>query len=504
MLDRFIEELLCYAKYHLDFSEIDYVYTRNILMHEFNVLMPYEGEIDEEWIKSLETPDELINKLKEDIPEIDSFEIARIMGLVTPKPSELVNKFNSLKENDPVKACDYFYDLMIKNNYVKLTNIRKNIKWNFETDNNYLEITINLSKPEKNNKDIAKQKDMVLSDYPKCMLCDTNEGYYGSSRIQPRSDIRVIPMKLNQEDWFMQYSPYAYYDEHAIVINKNHVPMAISKRTVENELAYLDILPNYFIGSNSDLPIVGGSMLYHEHFQAGKHLMPMMFSRDRYTLKSNDYPNVKISYLDWYNSCLTLKSNSKEDLVNLAGDIIDKYLVYSDEEIDLIASDKDGRHNAITIISRKIEDEYCVYLIFRNNRCNEEYPDGIFHAHPEYHNIKKEGIGLIEAMGLYILPARLKNELSLISEIISSPDQSIKEFVERNRELGQHLNFINKLVIKYGRKNSIDASKEIIKYEVGIVCENILRNTGIFKDTIDGQLALMKFFEYLGVSETNE
>ncbi|MCB9498855.1 MAG: hypothetical protein H6687_03105 [Bacillales bacterium] len=302
----------------------------------------------------------------------------------------------------------------------------------------------------------------------------------------------------------MQYSPYSYYNEHAIIINKEHVPMLIDKKTVLRLFDFLDQYPSYFIGSNSDLPRVGGSMLFHEHFQGGAHLMPLMYARDRYNLKRRDTDNVSITYLDWYNSTFLLSGKNQEALANMAEFIIKVWEEYSDESVAIVSNDSLGRHSTVTPIARKIGDTYYLYIILRNNRTSEEYPDGIFHAHKEYHNIKKEGIGLIEAMGLFILPGRLVKELDLIASILSSPDYTIREILINNPSLEKHLDFINYLVIKYSRRNDIEAAKEIIKFEVGKVCENILKNTGVFKDTIEGQSALFRFFKRLSFEVTDD
>jgi len=499
-----IEELLKYASINLGLSDYDIVFTRNLLMHELNVIEPYNGEIDVEYIKSLNTITPILKEMEEIDDELTDHEEMRILSFLSPKPSEIINKFYLLNKVSSKEACDYFYNLMIKNDYIRLDDIKRNMWWLYEGENNTLEITINLSKPEKNNKDIAKLRTVVSTSYPKCRLCLENEGYYGGGEYPARSNIRVIPMKLNNEDWFFQYSPYAYYDEHAIIINNEHTPMNITKRTLALELDFLDQIPHYFIGSNSDLPIVGGSLLTHEHFQAGIHLMPMMHSRTRYVLTKKDITDVDIEYLDWYNSCFLLKSKNKEKLLQVFDYIQSKYYNYSDESIDLIANDNDGRHQAITCIARKVDGVYYCYMILRNNRCNNNYPDGIFHAHPQYHNIKSEGIGLIEAMGLFILPGRLKNELNLVSDILSSNLYSISEYIEMHKELNKHLAFINKLVSKYSRNNTKESAVEIVKLEVGRVCEKILKNTGVFKDNLLGQDALFRFFDELSFEVKDE
>ena len=497
MIEKTIEELLYYGVVHLDLCEEDVMYVRNILLHEFNLLEPYEGEIEKESIENLETPTTLINHLKEDIADITPETIERVMGFITPLPSILNQKFNMLKEEDPEVACSYFYDLMIKNNYIKMDDIKKNLSWMYEGENNNLKITVNLAKPEKDNKDIAKLVGSVSTSYPKCALCYSNLGFYGGNGKAARSNIRVVDLTLDNENWFMQYSPYAYYDEHAIIISKEHTPMHITDSTFRKLMEFTDMFPNYFVGSNSDLPIVGGSILNHEHFQGGKERMPMMASRSRYELKSNN-ENVRIYYQDWLNSTLKLISSDKDALVNEAVHILDTWESYDDASASIISNDNEGRHSTVTPICEKNGEEYSIYIILRNNKTNDEYPDGIYHAHKEYHNIKKEGIGLIEAMGLFILPGRLTKELDIIKEILSTQDKPVREIVEAHPEVEKHLDFINKLILKYRRNNTYEVANEIVNIEVGKVCENILKNTGVFKDTIDGQISLFKFFNALG------
>ena len=497
MLEKTIEELLYYGVIHLDLREEDVMYVRNLLLHEFNLLEPYEGEIEKETIENLETPTTLINHLKEDASDITPEMIERVMGFITPLPSILNDKFNMLKEEDPEVACSYFYDLMIKNNYIKMDDIKKNLSWMYEGENNNLKITVNLAKPEKDNKDIAKLVGHVSTSYPKTALCYSNLGFYGVNVKAARSNIRVVYLTLDNENWFMQYSPYAYYDEHAIIISKEHTPMHITASTFRKLMEFTDMFPNYFVGSNSDLPIVGGSILNHEHFQGGKDRMPMMASRSRYELKSSN-ENVKIYYQDWLNSTLKLISSDKEALVSEAVHILETWESYDDINASIISNDEQGRHSTITPICEKNGEEYSIYIILRNNKTNEEYPDGIYHAHKEYHNIKKEGIGLIEAMGLFILPGRLTKELDIIKEILSNQDKPVREIVEAHPEVEKHLDFINKLILRYRRNNTYEVANEIVNIEVGKVCENILKNTGVFKDTIDGQLALFKFFSALG------
>lgn len=504
MIKDTIEKLLAYAKYHFNLSDFDIVFKRNELLHEFNLDEPSNIRYDIEDFKDLDTPTPLIEELRKDIDGIKDEEIERVMSIISLNSNETIHKFNELKNENTREALSYLYDFQIKNNYIKKDDIKRNMKWDFIDEYNYLEITINLSKPEKDNKDIAKTKTLKSSSYPKCQLCLENLGFYGGNGKNARSNIRVIPMKLCNEDFFFQFSPYAYYDEHAIIIKNEHVPMNINQNTIMKELDFLDQIPEYFIGSNSDLPIVGGSILDHEHFQAGISIMPMMKSRDRYILKVPGIKDTKISYLDWYNSTFKLVSKNKKELIEVSELIIKKWKDYNDKDSDIISFDNHEPHSTVTPIARKVDGNYEIFIILRNNRCNEKYPEGIFHAHSKYHNIKKEGIGLIEAMGLFILPPRLKNELSLISNLLSDDNSSVREYILANPSLEKHLDFINRLVLKYGRRLSKEASDEIVKIEVGKVCKRILKNTAVFKDNIDGQIALFNFFNRIQFEVVND
>lgn len=499
MINKTIEEFLYYAKRNLSLDSDDYIYLRNFLLHEFNALEPYEGELDYEFLDSLDEPNPLISSLKEDVKNISEHDIERLLGIITPYPSKINDTFFKLYEESPKKATDYFYDLMVKNNYIKTREVKRDIVWEYEGDLNVLKITINLSKPEKRNEDIAKLVGASSTSYPKCLLCYSNLGFYGSDTKPGRTNIRMVPLKLDGEDWFMQYSPYAYYKEHAIIVKKSHEPMEINDSTFRKLIDFVDLYPHYFIGSNADLPIVGGSILDHEHFQGGLEEMPMMKSSYRYELESKDYPHSKIYYLEWLNTCFKIVSKDKDEILSFASHIYNTWLNYDNIDALIISKDENGRHQAITPVVRKINDKYELYIILRNNRCNEAFPDGIFHAHKEYQNIKSEGIGLIEAMGLFILPGRLERELSDIRTILVKNLYPIREIVENNKSLEKHLNFINRLVIKYGRRNSDEVAREILNLEVGEICENILKNTSVFKNTIDGQLALFDFIEKLNL-----
>ena len=482
-----------YSKKHLHRSELDEIYLKNLLLRRFNEISDYVGEIDYNNVDNLLVPDYLIQELYTLLGKEDLLFATEILGLLTPSPSEVINKFFELKKSSSLEALNYLYDLQIKNNYIQKTAIDKNIKWDYFTHNNRLEITINLSKPEKNNKDIAKALTVKQENkYPSCLLCIENLGYGGNANHPARENIRIIPFKLDGDDFFMQYSPYCYYDQHCIVINKKHVPMSIHKKTFAHLLDFVDIFEEYFIGSNSDLPIVGGSILSHEHYQGGIHKLPIMYSKPRYTFYSKS-KELKIEYLDWFNSCIKLSSKNKNAIFEAMEVVRTKWIAYSNSEIDIINFTNETRHNTITPIVKKENGEYTAYLILRNNRTNDIHPDGIFHAHKEYHNIKSEGIGLIEAMGLFILPGRLQRQCKEIENILlNGADEN---YYNEHNDMLIHKDFITRLQDTY--KITKDNVKDVIKDAINDTCMHILENTAVFKNDELGNKSAIKFIESL-------
>ena len=492
-----IEELIEYGKIHLGLFKLDAIYARNQIMHLLDVNAPFDGEIDKEYISNLSVPDELIEDLKEYLISKNAANpdliCTQVMGMITPAPSIVGHKVLELEEEKCGSGLDYLYNLSIKNNYIQKTAIDKNIYFKKQYDDNFIEITINLSKPEKNNKDIAKL--LTKSNdikYPKCPLCIDNIGFFGSETQAGRENIRFVPVFLNNEFWFLQYSPYSYFDHHAIVINEKHSNMTIDETTYLKLLQFVEKFPTFFVGSNADLPIVGGSILNHEHYQGGLHLLPVFYAKDRKVYLDNG--KIKISILDWYNSVIRIESAEISQIVKFCSDFHNKWKNYNDENVDILSHSGDVRHSTITPIARRIGDTYQMNLILRNNRCNEEYPDGIFHAHPEHHNIKHEGIGLIEAMGLFILPARLKRQMGYVKDILIS-NIPLSEFYEKYEDLIVHKNMIDKLVKKHGRNLSLESAKNAIADFIGDTCKDILCNTAVFKNDEKGQNAFDKFMK---------
>lgn len=479
------KSLAYYSVCHLNRSGYDQIYLENLLLHRFHELEASHLEIDKERINKMEVPDEFIKELS-NISDDLNFPI-EIMGLLTPSPSEVIRDFwNKRSSINPSKALDNLYNLQIKNYYIQKTAIDKNVHWFYHFENNYLEITINLSKPEKNNKDIAtslKKKEEIK--YPQCILCKENIGYSGNQFSPARENIRVIPVTLNQEKWFLQFSPYCYYYQHVIVINEEHTPMHINKDTFKCLCDFVELFPEYFLGSNSDLPIVGGSILSHEHYQGGKHKMPIMSAPVLFNIPCQDR-ELKVDYLDWLNSCIRLQSTSKEKIVSAMDEIRSKWYQYSDKEVGIIAYTNE-RHNAITPILCKEGNEFIAYVILRNNRCDETYPDGIFHSHPEFHSIKKEGIGLIEAMGLLILPGRLKRQMGEIAYILSQENHpNLSNYFSQNQDMIVHKDLLERLYKLYPNRISLKEAQQILQDEISQTCYSILENTAVFKKTNQG------------------
>jgi len=373
---------------------------------------------------------------------------ADIMDVLTPKPSTVINNFNSLYKKSPESATEYFYDLSRNDNYIMTNRVKKNIIWKTKTRYGDIDITINLSKPEKDPKAIAAAKTMKQTGYPKCQLCCENEGYEGHANHPARANHRIIPLALDNSPWFLQYSPYVYYNEHCILLNKEHTPMKISKQTFKNLLCFVEKFPHYFVGSNADLPIVGGSILTHDHFQGGNYEFTMAKCGPKFTYEIEGFSDIEVEAVDWALSTIRLRGTDIDRLCELGDKILSKWREYDDEENEIL-SYTDAPHNTITPIARMKNGKYELDLILRNNRTTEEHPLGIFHPHAEYHYIKKENIGLIEAMGLAVLPPRLTTELGELT-------------AEKKEEIGQ-------------------------------IFAKILENCGVFKDTDKGNEGFKKF-----------
>ncbi len=405
---------------------------------------------------------------------------SKLMDCLMIRPSELNLSFWSKYKENKQNATDYFYELSKNINYIRTNRISKNISWKTKTEYGEFDITINLSKPEKDPSEISKIKN-VASNYPKCLLCRENEGFRGKPG---RSNHRIIKLTLNQEPWFMQYSPYVYYNEHCIVLSEKHEPMKINRLTFKRLLDFVSLFPHYFIGSNADIPIVGGSILNHNHFQGGRYDFAMAKAQAKYQLKFKDYPDVQGSIIKWPMSVIRISSKNRDSLIDLADKILNKWLVYSNLQQDIMHETKGNQHNTITPIVRYKNEKYEIDLVLRNNRTTELHPLGLFHPHKEHHHLKKENIGLIEVMGLAVLPKRLKQEIEMIKDhIINHKNMS--------KDIKKHSEWIKQLKEKYTfNKNNID---HIFQKEVGYKFVQILKQCAVFKDTEEGNQAFLNF-----------
>lgn len=404
------------------------------------------------------------NKLIEDFNVTKDLFDTLIMDTVTPLPSTILDRFNSLYKESPSDATNYLYKLMIDVNYIRDNRNKKNIIFNHNTKYGDLIISINLSKPEKDPKLIIQAGNTSSNKYPQCQLCYENVGYYGRLDHPARNNLRVIPVKINNEDFYFQYSPYAYFNEHCIVFKAEHEPMHVCHDTYVRLFDFIDLFPHYFLGSNAGLPIVGGSILAHEHYQGGNFIFPLDKAE---TLYSKNIGNVLLEYLNWPLDVIRLSSKSKDDLLKQIDNVTDVWRKYSNEAINIIANDGTP-HNAITPIARKNGDTYVINLILRNNLTTPDHPYGLYHPDVDLHHIKKENIGLIETAGLAILPGRLKNELTLLDNILKG-----NESESRLSEIEIHRDWYNELKAK---NTPID-----INYEVGVVFTKVLESCEVFK-----------------------
>lgn len=424
----------------------------------------------------------------ESIVSKDIFD-TEIMGIFTDRPSNITKKFYSLYEQSPELATQYFYKLSNDNNYIRKDRIDKNIKWTTPSEYGNIEITINMSKPEKDPKAIAlagKQKSVA---YPKCQLCMQNVGYKGRVNHPARANHRVIPVEICGQPWGFQYSPYVYYNEHCILLNQAHTPMKIDRSAFEKLLDFVEKFPHYIIGSNADLPIVGGSILSHEHFQGGNHEFAMMSAPSEKDYSIKGFEDVTVSRVKWPMSVVRLTSSNKDSLLNLADKILNSWRNYSDEDVFIFAETDGVPHNTITPIACFKDDKYILNLVLRNNITTELYPLGVYHPHQELHHIKKENIGLIEVMGLAVLPARLYHELKLLSKVMTN-----NEDVSQYEELQKHADWSKEVLSKHPELNSTNAY-DILLQETGLVFTKVLEHAGVFKRDLQGLSAFDKFIQ---------
>ena len=482
-----IEQFIAYGKKKLALNEIDALAAKNYLYAEFDIYPSDDVNISFFSEDVNYYVDEFYNAFDQlGLSENDiSIHLAKIFDYISPRPSIVNETFHKLLDKTN-KASEYLYDFGVNNYYIHQKDIQKNIFYNED-----IEYSINLSKPEKNNKDIAKLLTTKQTNYPKCMLCEENLGFAGNEKKPSRYNLRFAYLDVNNERWFFQYSPYGYFDHHFILVDQKHEFMEMSPRIINMLISFVDMFPYFTIGSNSDLPRVGGSILNHEHFQGGKHIFPLQKAKDKFVISLSKYKHTKLSYLDFYNSSFKIVSKDKDELLSLASELLSKWRIYQDEEIDIYPFDENNnKQSTITpIISKNKNDEYELYIVLRNNAVNEDYPDGIFHAHKEYFFIKKEGLGLIEELGLFILPARLKRQIEQVKDVLSNKLDE-KTYLEKYPDLIDFKMMINDL------RNRSDITIESYILDI---CRKIIINSKIFKDDEKGLSSLNRFINSLDI-----
>lgn len=413
----------------------------------------------------------------------------KLMGILTPRPSEVRNKFFSLYEKSAQEATDWYYKFSCDTDYIRRYRIKKDMKWVTPTEYGDIDITINLSKPEKDPKAIAAAKNMPQAGYPKCQLCRENEGYVGRANHPARANHRIIPIEVAGKPWMFQYSPYVYYNEHCIVFDSGHNPMSINPETFKKLLGFVEAFPHYFVGSNADLPIVGGSILTHDHFQGGHYTFAMAKAPIETEIKFKGFDDVEAGIVKWPMSVIRLKSKDTKRLCALAERILAAWREYTDEEAFIFAYTDSQPHNTITPIARKNGDKFELDLVLRNNITTDEHPMGVYHPHAELHHIKKENIGLIEVMGLAVLPARLKEELAALSDAIVKGED-----LNENPLTASHAKWAYEFLSQYDEVNANNIDK-IIKDEVGKVFASVLEHAGVYKRNDEGKAAFVRFCE---------
>ncbi len=413
----------------------------------------------------------------------------KLMGIFTPMPHEMIASFQQHYQESPEAATDWYYDMSQKLNYVRAGRIAKDKKWKFASQYGMLDITINRSKPEKDPRDIAAARNQKAAAYPKCQLCPENAGFAGNPNHPARQNLRPIPMKIFGQDWQLQYSPYGYYNEHCIVFNETHIPMKVDHAIFEKLFDVLDFLPHYFIGSNADLPIVGGSILSHEHFQGGHYTFAMAVAPIETPIALAQYPMVQAGILKWPMSVIRLTSTDRKALSDACNQILGQWRIYSDSTVGVFAETDGIPHNTITPIARKKGNVYECDLVLRNNRTSEERPLGIFHPNPSLHHIKKENIGLIEVMGLAVLPARLAVELEVLQQAMLTHAD-----LTANPQTAAHAAWAEEILQRHPEFCAENA-ESILQAEVGAVFEQVLCDAGVFKRNEAGKAAFLRFLQ---------
>lgn len=501
MIRKNIIRLLDYASKRNLIKEEDRIYYQNQLLDLFHLDDIEECDMEETYSEEeqAESLSDILEAMLDDAAERgllqedtvtyrDLFD-TKIMGMFVERPSRIKSAFYECYKESPVKATDYFYKLSKDSNYIRRDRIKKDMKWTAQTEYGELDITINLSKPEKDPRAIAAAKTAIQSSYPKCQLCIENEGYAGRVNHPARENHRIIPITIQGEAWGFQYSPYVYYNEHCIVLNAKHVPMKIDKQVFLKLFDFVRQFPHYFVGSNADLPIVGGSILTHEHFQGGRYEFAMAKAKVEKQFTVKGFEQVEAGIVKWPMSVIRLSASEIQPIAELADRILTAWRSYTDEAAFIFAKTDGEPHNTITPIARMRDGKYELDLVLRNNITTKEHPLGVYHPHAELHHIKKENIGLIEVMGLAVLPSRLKAEMEELEDAIVT-GQDIRSIAS----IEKHADWVESFRKDYGAITRENVH-EIVTKEIGIVFMKVLENAGVFKRTEEGQLAFQRFID---------
>ncbi|BDZ78277.1 UDP-glucose--hexose-1-phosphate uridylyltransferase [Claveliimonas bilis] len=476
--------------------ECERVYTTNLLLDLFGENNYEDVETDMENLDLEEILAGLLEEAKErglvedSVVFRDLFD-TKLMNCLLPRPAQVQQEFWKEYEKSPEAATEFFYKFSQDSDYIRRYRVKKDMKWKVDSPYGEIDITINLSKPEKDPKAIAAAGAAKAVSYPKCQLCMENEGYAGRADHPARETHRIIPLTINGTRWGFQYSPYVYYNEHCIVFNGQHVPMKIDRDAFVKLFDFVKQFPHYFLGSNADLPIVGGSILSHDHFQGGNYTFAMAKAPIEIPVSIPGYEDVEVGIVKWPLSVLRIRSKYEKRLIDLADHVLQAWRNYTDEEAFIYAHTEGTPHNTITPIARKHGEMFELDLTLRNNITTEEHPLGVYHPHAQYHNIKKENIGLIEVMGLAVLPSRLKEELEILAEYIVEGKE-----IQSNEKIEKHANWVKSFLPKY-ENISRDNVMDILKEEVGIVFTHVLEDAGVYKCTEEGRKAFLKFINSL-------
>ena len=496
MIDYAIEKLLAYALEKELIQPCEKLWALNTLLEvlELDSYTPSGQEVGEVDLPAVldELMDDAYQRgvMKENsIVYRDLFD-TKIMGALTPRPAQVIEKFQTLRAEDPQKATNWYYQFSQDTNYIRRDRIAKDMQWKAPTEYGELDITINLSKPEKDPKAIAAARNLPASAYPRCQLCAENEGYAGRVNHPARQNHRIVPITINGSPWFLQYSPYVYYNEHCICLNSEHTPMKIDKACFGKLLDFVGQFPHYFMGSNADLPIVGGSILAHDHFQGGRYTFAMAKAPVETPFTFPGYEDVQAGIVKWPMSVVRLTCADPQRLIDLADHILTAWRGYTDEKA-LILAETDGEpHNTITPIARRRGEDYELDLVLRNNLTTEEHPLGVYHPHAELHHIKKENIGLIEVMGLAVLPARLKTELAAVAEKLAKGED-----LRADPLTASHADWAEGFAGKY--EITADNALDVVQKETGLVFAQVLEHAGVYKRNAEGKEAFLRFLNTL-------